>query len=104
MRRARELLTATHSDRQGADACSRVLMAASLAIALFAATASAGAQTYESYGVFCASGRIEVDIRAEEQMRSNRGACQFARFPTRSDAENFARRNFGRIGGSCSCR
>lgn len=67
-------------------------------------TASAGAQSYESYGVFCASGRIEIDSRSEEQMRSNRGACQFARFPTRSDAEGFARRNFGGVGGSCSCR
>lgn len=66
--------------------------------------ASAAAQTYESYGVFCASGRIEIDSRSEEQMRSNRGACQFARFPTRSDAEGFARRNFGGVGGSCSCR
>ncbi|KPL54117.1 hypothetical protein ABB55_19425 [Prosthecomicrobium hirschii] len=59
---------------------------------------------YESYGVFCASGRIEVDSRSAEQMQSNRGACQFARFPTRSDAENFARRNFGGVGGACSCR
>ena len=65
--------------------------------------AAAQAQT-ESYGVFCAGGRIEIDARSEEQMRSNRGACQFARFPTRSDAENFAKRNFRGIGGSCSCR
>ena len=62
------------------------------------------AQSYESYGVFCASGRIEVDSRSEEQMRSNRGACQCGRFPSRSDAENFARRNFGGVGGSCACR
>jgi hypothetical protein len=64
----------------------------------------ARAQTYSSYGVFCAGGRIEVDARSEEQMRSQRGACQFGRFLNRSDAEGFARRNFGGIGGRCSCR
>ena len=58
----------------------------------------------ESYGVFCASGRIEVDARSADQMQSQRSACQFARFPTRSDAETFARRNFGGIGATCSCR
>ena len=66
--------------------------------------APAVAQDSESYGVFCASGRVEVDARSEEQMRSQRGACQFARFPTRSDAEGFAKRNFGGVGGECSCR
>lgn len=91
------------SMRLGTGACSRTLMVASLAMALVAAGAPGSAQT-ESYGVFCASGRIEVDARSEEQMRSNRGACQFARFPTRSDAENFARRSFGGVGSSCSCR
>jgi hypothetical protein len=73
-------------------------------IALVGAAGAALAQTYSSYGVFCANGRIEIDQRSEEQMRSQRGACQFARFPNRSDAENFARRNFGRVGASCSCR
>jgi hypothetical protein len=62
------------------------------------------AQTTSSYGVFCASNRIEIDMRSEEQMRSQRGACQFARFSTRSDAENFARKNFKAVGASCSCR
>ncbi len=74
------------------------------AVLAAAGAAPAGAQNSESYGVFCASGRVEVDIRSEEQMRSQRGACQFARFPTRSDAEGFARRNFGGVGGDCSCR
>lgn len=37
-------------------------------------------------------------------MRSQRGACQFARFPFRMDAESFARRNFKSVGASCSCR
>ena len=57
-----------------------------------------------SYGVFCANGRIEIDSRSEEQMRRQRGACQFARFPFRMDAESFARKNFKAVGASCSCR
>ncbi len=56
------------------------------------------------YGVFCASGKIEIDSRSADQMRSQRGACQFARFPFRMDAEGFVKRNFGRVGASCSCR
>jgi hypothetical protein len=56
------------------------------------------------YGVFCANGRIEIDSRSEEEMRRQRGACQLARFPFRMDAEGFARRNFTRVGASCSCR
>ncbi len=62
------------------------------------------AQTEESYGVFCANGQIVIDSRSDEQMRGQRGACPFGRFPTRSDAENFARHNFSGVGGSCSCR
>lgn len=72
-------------------------------LVLGAAPHQAQAQ-YESYGVFCANGRIVIDARSEEQMRSNRGACQFRRFPNRSDAEGFARRNFGGVDKSCSCR
>jgi len=63
---------------------------------------AAFAQT--TYGVFCANGRIEIDSRTEEQMRRQRGACQFARFPFRMDAESFARRNFKKVGAPCSCR
>lgn len=62
------------------------------------------AQSTSCYGVFCANGRIEIDSRSEQQMRSQRGACQFGRFPFRMDAENFARRNFKKVGASCSCR
>lgn len=83
---------------------SRTFAFLTVAAACWLASPPAGAQNFESYGVFCASGRIEVDSRSEEQMRSQRGACQFARFPSRSDAENFARRNFGSVGGNCSCR
>jgi hypothetical protein len=82
----------------------RLVLVVNLAgVAVCAAATPAMAQT-ESYGVFCASGRIEVDSRSEEQMRTHRGACQLQRFSSRSDAEGFARRNFGGIGGSCSCR
>lgn len=77
-----------------------IVVAAGLALL----SGSALAQLTSSYGVFCASGRIEIDARSEDQMRSQRGACQFARFSTRSDAENFARRNFKVIGAPCSCR
>jgi hypothetical protein len=57
-----------------------------------------------SYGVFCANGRIEIDSRSEDEMRRQRGACQFARFPFRMDAEGFARKNFKSVGAPCSCR
>jgi hypothetical protein len=65
---------------------------------------TAQAQSTESYGVFCARGRVAVDSRSAEQMASGQGACQLARFSDRSSAEGYARRNFGGVGGSCSCR
>jgi len=83
--------------------CTRILRTASLALAL-TLTPPVLAQSFESYGVFCARGRVVVDSRSEDQMRSGQGACQLARFSSRSDAEGFARRNFGGVGGSCSCR
>jgi len=58
----------------------------------------------DGYGVFCANGKIEIDGRSADQMRSQRGACQFARFPFRTDAESFAKKNFGKVGAPCSCR
>jgi hypothetical protein len=61
-------------------------------------------QGTESYGVFCARGRVVVDSRSADQMASGQGACQLARFSDRSSAEGFARRNFNGVGGSCSCR
>ena len=79
-----------------------VIRAAMAAGFLLLAGGAANAQT--TYGVFCASGRIEIDSRSEEEMRRQRGACQFARFPFRMDAESFARKNFKAVGASCSCR
>ena len=82
----------------------RRLACAAIAATLALTSAGGAALAQSSYGVFCASGRIEIDGRSEDEMRSQRGACQFGRFPTRSDAENFARRNFNGVGSSCSCR
>jgi len=73
-----------------------------IVIALSATSSAALAQT--TYGVFCANGRIEIDSRSEDEMRRQRGACQFARFPFRMDAESFARKNFKSVGAPCSCR
>jgi hypothetical protein len=83
---------------------SRRIACAAVAVALALIGTGGAVLAQTSYGVFCASGRIEIDGRSEDEMRSQRGACQFARFPTRSDAENFARRNFKGVGSSCSCR
>lgn len=75
------------------------------AIAMALAMIECGAVLAQtSYGVFCANGRIEIDSRSEEEMRRQRGACQFGRFPFRTDAENFARKNFKSVGVPCSCR
>jgi len=58
------------------------------------------------YYVYFANGRIEVDSRNPEQMRSARGSgvCMLGQFNYLSDAQSFAQRNFGGAGGSCSCR
>jgi hypothetical protein len=73
-------------------------------LAVLIAAPPALAQSTESYGVFCARGQVSVDSRSEDQMRSGQGACQLARFGSRSSAESFARNNFGGVGGRCSCR
>lgn len=65
---------------------------------------AAGAARAEDYGVFCAASKIEVDSRSNDEMRTQRGACSLGRFGTRTEAENFARRNFGGVRSSCSCR
>jgi hypothetical protein len=60
-----------------------------------------------SYYVYCANGRVEVDGRNPQQMRSARGSgiCQMgAEFKYLSDAQSFAQRNFGGAGKPCSCR
>lgn len=65
----------------------------------------APAAALADYYAYCVRGRIQVDQRSPDEMRSQLGACPMSQgFSTRSDAENFARRNFGGVGGSCSCR
>ena len=80
------------------------IRAALIGAATLAGSAMPAAAETQTYGVFCASGKIEIDSRSEEQMRSQRSACQFSRFSFRMDAEGFARRNFGQIGARCSCK
>jgi len=65
------------------------------------------APAFASYYVYCDRGRISVDSRDNNQMRIARGSsfCQMGpQFSTRSGAQDFARRNFGGEGRSCSCR
>jgi len=79
----------------------RLVIASAIVMAM---AQSAYAQS--AYYVYCAGGRIVVDGRDPDQMRIARGSgtCVMGQFSLRSDAENFARRNFGGIGSSCSCR
>ena len=77
------------------------IIAASIATmaAPFAAQAS-------GYYVYCANSKIEVDSRDFNQMKSARGSgiCQMGSFGYRMDAESFAKKNFGGVGGKCACR
>lgn len=77
------------------------IIAASIAFmaAPFAAHAS-------GYYVYCANSKIEVDTRDFNQMKSARGSgiCQMGSFGYRMDAESFAKKNFGGVGGKCACR
>ncbi|WP_442577464.1 hypothetical protein ACSBOB_17950 [Mesorhizobium sp. ASY16-5R] len=59
----------------------------------------------ERYTVYCADDRIEISFWDLEQMKVRRGldVCQFASYTSYSDALNFARKNFGGEGESCSC-
>ena len=76
-----------------------ILAAALIALTPFAAHA-------ESYYVYCANNKIEVDSRDPAQMKSARGSgiCQLSSFNYRSDAESFAKKNFGGVGGKCACK
>lgn len=75
------------------------------AFAAFVVLVSLPRDARADYYVYCASSRIEVDSRDPEQMRTARSSfCVLGQFSTRSDAENFARRNFGGVRSSCSCR
>ncbi|CAN7521944.1 hypothetical protein [Mesorhizobium caraganae] len=55
--------------------------------------------------VYCADDRIEVSFWDLEQMKVRRGSdvCQFQSYTSYSSALNFAQKNFGGEGASCSC-
>ena len=57
------------------------------------------------YSVFCASNKIEVDMRTLEQMRQARGSdvCMFGQFDYLGEAEDFAKKQFKGEGASCTC-
>ena len=76
-----------------------------MAVAIVGASGTAMAETTHYY-VYCASDKIEVDSRSPEQMKIARGSgvCQFARFNYLSDAQSFAKKNFGGPGNKCACK
>jgi hypothetical protein len=76
-----------------------VFCAATLALLASAAEANT------KYTVYCASDRIEVDSRDDKQMKIARGSgiCNFGSFNYRMDAEKHSKQ-FGGVGGKCSCR
>ena len=83
----------------------RAALAALLLAALLApvlAPSPAAAQYY----VYCINGRIGTEQWDLAQLRTRHGSnvCQFGQFGFASDADNFAQRNFGGKGASCSCR
>ena len=70
--------------------------------ALFSAVAFAGPVAPAKYTAYCANGKIEVDMRNLESMRSARGRDTYAlrEFTHISDARKFAA-NMGGIGSAC---
>jgi hypothetical protein len=83
----------------------KLLLAAAVAAAVLVPHARQAHAQSAQYFVYCANGRIEVDSRNPEQMRSARGSgvCLLGQFHYLSDAQTFAQRNFGGEGRSCSC-
>ena len=59
----------------------------------------------DQYYVYCANGKIEVDSRNPQQMKSARGSGTYvmSSFNYRTDAEKFAKQ-LGGIGASCPRR
>ncbi|MER9616033.1 hypothetical protein [Mesorhizobium sp. M0207] len=59
----------------------------------------------ERYTVYCADDRIEVSFWDIEQMKVRAGSdvCQFQSYTSYSSALNFAQKNFGGEGATCSC-
>ena len=67
---------------------------------------SISSQSKTTYSVYCANARIEIDMRTLEQMKSARGSstCRLGEFDYLSDAQSFAKKNFGGEGASCACK
>jgi hypothetical protein len=76
----------------------------SAVVAALLALGASGATEAAAYNVYC-TGRVEVEMRSPEQMRSARGSgvCHLAGFDSLSSAEDFARQNLGGAGASCTC-
>jgi hypothetical protein len=77
-----------------------------IAAAVIGVVAAPFAAQAAGYYVYCANSKVEVDSRDFNQMKSARGSgiCQMGSFGYRMDAESFAKKNFGGVGGKCSCR
>lgn len=57
------------------------------------------------YSVYCANGKIEVDSRTLDQMKSARGSgtCLLKAFDYKMDADKHAK-SLGGVGASCKCK
>ena len=60
----------------------------------------------DTYNVYCANEKIEVDDRSLDQMKAARGSdtCLLSSFSYLGDATHFADKNFHGVGAECSCR
>ena len=65
----------------------------------------AGYAVAGKYYVYCANGKIEVDSRDPQQMKSARGSGTYvmSEFNYKTDADNFAKQ-LGGVGGKCPKR
>ncbi|MBO4300023.1 MAG: hypothetical protein J5861_00315 [Desulfovibrio sp.] len=77
------------------------IIMAVLCLCLFSATSAMSAK----YSVYCANGKIEVDTRNLQQMKSARGPHTYmmSEFDNKIDADNFAKK-LGGVGAQCPQR
>ena len=78
----------------------KIFFVFALCSAFFLCTSVASAATSRQFfGVYCANGKTEVDMRSLDQMKSARGGNVYLlqSFTSKMDADNFARK----IGSSC---
>lgn len=79
-----------------------------MVMAIVAAATVFGAGTAlckTQYSVYCANGKIEVDSRTLDQMKSARGSgtCLLKAFDYKMDADKHAK-SLGGAGASCKCK